>query len=209
MRVLRVRAGDAIELFNGKGQAWRGEISGLARNEVRVLIQESRNTPRPAPRVTLALASLHRDKVWDDVVREATVLGAGRLCIFRAAHSEKPPRIHEKWERVAVEACKQCGCSWLPDFLVAPSLGAVLEGARGESIVIAAMEGPHRPFHTIPSDRDVTYVVGPEGDFSEMEYTQAREAGAVPISLGSHTLRSELAAQVGLTLIQHVLGRMG
>ena len=209
MRVLRARLGDEVELFNGQGHAWHGAIAGLARNEVLVSIGGERFVPHPAPEVTLAQAWLHRDKPIDELVRQATVLGASRICFFRAAHSEKQPRVAEKWERLAVEACKQCGRFWIPAFDVATSLADVLDGAAGQQIVLASMEGPHEPLGNLTRDRGVTYIVGPEGDFSPDELAHAREAGVMPISLGDYTLRAETAAVVGLTLIQHHLGHLG
>ena len=209
MRVLRARLGDEVELFNGQGHAWQGAIASLARNEVLVSIGGERFVPRPAPEVTLAQAWLHRDKPIDELVRQATVLGASRICFFRAEHSEKQPRIAEKWGRLAVEACKQCGRFWLPEFDVATSLADVLEAAAGQQIVLASMEGPHQPLANLSRERPVTYIVGPEGDFSHEEQTRAREAGVLSISLGQYTLRSETAAITGLTLIQHHLGHLG
>ena len=209
MRVLRVRPGDAVELFNGQGHAWFGAITALSRNEVRVSIEETWYTARSESRLTLAQAWLHREKLLDELIRHATVLGVDRILFFRADHSEKKPHIAEKWERLAVEACKQCGRLWLPETEVASSLAEALESVAGDQVVLASMEGPHQAIKTLQTDRPTTFVVGPEGDFSDAEVSQARNAGAIPISLGPYTLRSEMAASTGLTLLQHHLGHLG
>jgi len=209
MRVLRVRTGDAVGLFNGEGYAWTGAITALTRNEVLVSIQETQYTPRPEPTLTLVQAWLHREKLLDDLIRHATVLGVDRILFFRADHSEKKPHIAEKWERLAVEACKQCGRLWLPRTEVAASLAEALDRVGGDQIVLASMEGPHQALKALKTDRPTTFVVGPEGDFSDAESNHARSVGAVPISLGPYTLRSEMAASTGITLIQHHLGHLG
>lgn len=209
LRVLRVRPGQAVELFNGRGYAWAGTVAERGRNEVRVAIDAEHFTPRPAPPVTLAQAWLHRDKLHDDLVRQATVLGAAECCFFRAEHSEKTPRVSEKWDRLAIEACKQCGRRWLPVVTVADSLAAVLDTTGDGVCVLASMDRAHIPLSSLERDRPVTFIVGPEGDFSGPEYTRAHEAGALPLSLGAYTLRSETAALTGLTLIQYHLGHLG
>ena len=209
LRVLRVRRGDPVELFDGKGHAWRGAVAETGKKEVRVELDEVRFVPRPEPGVTLAQAWLHRDKLLDELVSQATVLGVDCIVFFRAEHSEKKPRLNDKWKRLAIEACKQCGRLWIPNFGVTESLADVLAHARDGRVVMACMEPPHQPLASLSADRPVTYLVGPEGDFSAMELAIARGEGAISISLGDYTLRSEMAALVGLTLIQYHLGRIG
>ena len=209
LRVLRVRPGDAVELFDGQGHAWTGVIAELSRNDVSVALSEETFTPRELPGLTLAQAWLHRDKVLDDIVRDATVLGVARISFFRAAHSEKAPKRSPKWTRLMIESCKQCGRPWLPELTLASSLAEVLGQSEGASIAVASMEGPHAPMASIECERPAVYFVGPEGDFSADEMRALRSAGALPLSLGRYTLRSEAAAAVGITLIQHHLGVLG
>ncbi len=208
-RVLRVRSGDAVELFDGQGHTWTASVGVLSRAEVAVEVTGETFTPREQPGLTLAQAWLHRDKVLDELVRDVTVLGVARICFYRAAHSEKPPRYSPKWARLAIEACKQCGRRWLPEITVAANLAEVLERNTSACITVAAMEGPHVPMSSIDAERPVVYLVGPEGDFSTDEMRLLRERGALPLSLGRYTLRSEAAATVGVTLIQHQLGKLG
>lgn len=209
LRVLRVRPGDVVELFDGQGHTWAGTIAGISRNDVSVAISAESFTPREEPGLGLAQAWLHRDKVIDDIIRDATVLGVSRICFFRAAHSEKTPRFSPKWARLMIESCKQCGRPWLPDLSVASSLAEALGQFEGATLAVAAMDGPHVPFSSIERGRPVVYVVGPEGDFSAEEMKAMHGAGALPLSLGRYTLRSEAAASVGVTLIQHHLGALG
>ncbi len=209
LRVLRVRTGDTVELFDGQGQAWTASVGALSRAEVAVEVTGENFTPREQPGLTLAQAWLHRDKVLDELVRDATVLGVARICFYRATHSEKAPRYSPKWARLAIEACKQCGRRWLPEITVTATLSEVLEENEEACLTVAAMEGPHVPVSSIGTTRPVVYIVGPEGDFSTDEMGALRERGALPLSLGHYTLRSEAAALVGVTLIQHQLGALG
>lgn len=209
MRVVRVRQGDPVALFDGQGREWRGIITDLARNDVAVVVESERFEARPSPEVTLVQAWLHRDKLLDEIVRQSTVLGAAEIMFFRADHSEKKPRLSDKWTRLAIEACKQCGRLWLPRISLVDNLSMALERLGDIRSVLARMEGPHLPIARMGTTEPVAYIVGPEGDFSAGEIQRADAAGALPISLGSCTLRAEMAAMVGLTLIQHQLGHMG
>lgn len=209
MRVVRARQGDAVALFDGCGTVAQGTISALNRNEVVVTVASSNYVDRPAPALTLAQAWLHRDKIVDEIVRQGTVLGVAEFLFFRGAHSEKKPKHSEKWERLAIEACKQCGRTWLPRFTVVEDLSEVVAHGAGQCLVVARMEGPHVSLAQAASGSPITYVVGPEGDFSDEELVALDSAHALPVSLGDCTYRAEMAAQVGVTLIQHHLGFVG
>jgi len=208
LRVLRVRTGDAVELFDGQGHAWSGTVGALSRNEVEIEIVGETFTPREQPGLILAQAWLHREKVLDDLVSEVTVLGVERIIFFRASHSEKAPKASAKWTRLSIEACKQCGRRWLPEITLAISLAEVLRQCEGHCIAVAAMEGPHVSFSAVRGEHPVVYCVGPEGDFSVGEMALLRDADALPLSLGAYTLRSEAAAIAGVTLLKHHLGEL-
>jgi 16S rRNA (uracil1498-N3)-methyltransferase len=205
LRVLRVRAGDAVELFDGQGRAWTGTVGTLSRNEVEIEVTGETFTPRERPGLTLAQAWLHREKVLDELISEVTVLGVERVIFFRANHSEKAPKVSAKWSRLSIEACKQCGRRWLPEITLAVSLAEVLSHTQEHCIAVAAMDGPHASFSAVRGERPVVYCVGPEGDFSAQEMQLFQNAGALPLSLGAYTLRSEAAAIAGVTLIKHYL----
>lgn len=209
LRVLRVRTGDIVELFDGQGHAWTAVADTLSRSEVTLEITEESFTPREAPGIALAQAWLHRDKVIDELIRDVTVLGVAAITFFRAAHSEKAPKLSPKWQRIAIEACKQCGRRWLPEIVIQGTLAEVLGQHAGARLAVAAMEGPHESLETLDTSRPVLFVVGPEGDFSPGELELLRERGALPLSLGRYTLRSEAAANVGVTLLQYRLGGLG
>lgn len=198
-----------MELFDGQGHAWTGVVADMSRNDVAIDVHREDFTPRERPGIALAQAWLHRDKVMDDIIRDATVLGVEQLCFFRAKRSEKAPKISSKWPRLMVEACKQCGRRWLPALGVADSVPDVVRQFEGAQLAVAAMDGPHVSFRAVQGERPLVYIVGPEGDFSPEEMAALRAADALPLSLGRYTLRSEAAAAAGLTLIQHHLGFLG
>lgn len=208
LHVVRLRVGDAVALFDGCGVESLARVVELGKRDVRVIVENRHTAARPAPALTLASAWLHRDKVVEEVIRYGTELGVGRFLFFRAARSEKSPRGEEKWTRWAIEACKQCGRLWLPEFTVAGNLADALERATGD-LLIASMELTPCAWADGVRGRDVTLFIGPEGDFTAEETSQALACGARPVSLGAATFRAETAAVVGAALVQHHLGHLG
>ncbi len=208
LRVVRLRLGDEVALFDGHGREILGEVARLGKREVVVRPSSERSQPRLAPEITLALAWLHREKAIEHAVRHGTVLGVSRFRFFRADRSERGARPSPKWTRWAVEACKQCGRLWLPEFEVHDGLDDVLAQAAGE-VLLLAMEGEPVPWGGAVTGKDVTLIVGPEGDFSPEEIAGAAGLGARHVSLGETVFRSEAAATAALTLVQHYLGGLG
>ncbi len=208
LRVARVRDGDAVLLFDGQGREGRGSVQRVDKRDATVWVEELRAVPQPSPALTLAQAWLHREKTIEFIVRHGTELGVAAFVFFRADHSESAPKIDAKWNRLAIEACKQCGRLWLPEFRLADSLGEALEATSGDRL-IAAMDEPAVPWSQALTGGDATVCIGPEGDFSGEEIRVALAMGARPISLGPTVFRSEMAAITAATVIQYEWGALG
>lgn len=208
LHVLRVRPGDSVVLFDGHGREVTGEVASLTRREVVVQVIEERITPPPRFRLTLLQAGLHREKSTDFVIQHGTELGVARFVFFRAQHSERKPVLSEKWQRAAIEACKQCGRLWLPEFSIVGGLEDAVSEAGGP-VLIATKDLHAAPLRTALDGSSVAVLVGPEGDFTDEEIAVAVGAGVTPICLGNATFRSEVAAVVAVALIQYELGELG
>ena len=209
LHVVRLRGGDAIEVFDGAGRAWGATVSAATRHEVRLALSDLREVAAPRMRVTLFQAWLHRDKAVEELIRHGTEIGFARFVFFPSRHSERAPRANDKWRRTAIEACKQCRRAWLPEFETADDLDTALAMAKGTVLFATRDISPTPLSLALKSVNDVSLVVGPEGDFSEEEIETFRVRGAHAISLGDATYRSEVAAILAGTLIQYELGCLG
>ncbi|MBI2422226.1 MAG: 16S rRNA (uracil(1498)-N(3))-methyltransferase [Candidatus Hydrogenedentes bacterium] len=207
-QVARVRAGDEAELFDGLGTVAQARVLEVTRRDVVLSVESWEQMPLPAPGLTLAVAWLHRDKAIEHVIVHGTEVGVRRFVFFRSAHSQKAPKENPKWTRWAVEACKQCGRAWLPEFELRSGIDDVLAEGWGRPVV-AAMEGPHEPLRGVAENGDVVLFIGPEGDFTVEELALLGGCGAAPISLGETTFRSEVAGVLAATLFAHAWGRLG
>jgi 16S rRNA (uracil1498-N3)-methyltransferase len=210
LHVVRVQIGDPVVLFDGQGREIEGTVSRVSRHDASVRCNSDRRVPPPATRLTLLQAALLREKSVEFVVQHGTELGVAHFCFFRAQHSDKPPRDNPKWTRLAIETCKQCGRLWLPTFDTAPDLETAIEHAQGTLLVATNDLEPVAIREALEGKAaSVALLVGPEGDFTPDEVRMAKERGAIPISLGTHTFRSEIAATIGASLILHQLGELG
>jgi len=208
LRVARVRVGDRVALFDGQGREATCEVVEAGPDAVTVSVETRREKPKPLRQLTLGQAWLNREKSIEPIVSRGTELGVARFVFFEGEHSERAPRLNEKWGRLAVESCKQSGRLWLPGFELADDLAGVVAAAGGR-VLIATKDREAVPLkEALGGGGDVLVVIGPEGDFSEAEIQTAVEAGAVPISLGAYTLRSEVAATLAISLIQYELGEL-
>jgi len=212
LHVVRVKAGDRVVLFDGQGREIEGLVSRATHREVVIAPETERRIPPPAVKLTLLQAWLLREKSIEYLIQHGTEIGISHFCFFRGKYSEKAPRPNPKWLQYAIEACKQCGRAWLPTFEVASDLEAALNLVRGP-LLLAAQSLPPIPIsqalrESRKTSEIVTLLVGPEGDFAPEELQLASDNGAVPISLGSATYRSEVAATLAATLILYELGAL-
>ena len=209
LHVVRLRTGDAIEVFDGAGREWEATVTTTSRHEVRLALGNLREHPAPRVPVTLFQAWLHRDKAVEELIRHGTEIGFTRFVFFRSQHSERAPRVNDKWRRTAIEAFKQCRRVWLPTFETADSLDAAFRMVTGRPIVATWNIPPIPVASALERVDEVSLFVGPEGDFDVDEIQIFRQRDAHAISLGDSTYRSEVAAVLSGTLIQYELGHLG
>jgi 16S rRNA (uracil1498-N3)-methyltransferase len=214
--VLRVRDGEVVELFDGCGQTVRVRVSSTGRHTLQ-LTREAPPTCHAPPACRLVLfACISKGKRMDWTIEKGVELGVSRIIpvlsertIVRLDEEGAEGRA-DRWQRVAVEAARQCGTPWLPavdpprPFAAIPPLvaacapvlvAALTPAARPLRQVLAALRTPRPPPVTIG------WFVGPEGDFTPQELDRLQEAGALPVSCGPQILRTETAALWGLCVL--------
>jgi 16S rRNA (uracil1498-N3)-methyltransferase len=215
-RVLRLRAGDSVRIFDGRGREWLGRIATLGRASAAVEIDAPVDPVREPPvQVTVAVGVLKGDQM-DTVVRDATMLGAAAILPLASAHVSVPPRawrsgaVAERWRRVAVASAKQCGRAVVPAIAPVTDFKAALD-ATVERLVMCVepsarmrTAGRHERMKARP--RSALVLIGPEGGWSAEEIALAEARGAVALGLGPRTLRAESAPTVALTALWSMWG---
>ncbi|HZJ16387.1 MAG TPA: 16S rRNA (uracil(1498)-N(3))-methyltransferase [Chthoniobacteraceae bacterium] len=215
--VLRLKEGERIAIFDGQGNEATVEILAATNQRVELRkISQSKSAPL-ACRLTLAQA-IPKGKNMELIVEKATELGAAMIAplisertVVRCDDEEAAAK-KQKWQRVALEAAKQCGQNWLPE-VQTPATLKIFFGAnpKFDLMLIASLQPDARPLKSILAEfgaappQNVLILVGPEGDFTPAEMNLAKAAGCRPISLGPIILRTETAAIYCLSVLAHEL----
>jgi 16S rRNA (uracil1498-N3)-methyltransferase len=207
-----------VTVFDGAGREVMAEIAVAARKGVKLVVQEVRPLTVPAAQLVLAQA-IPKGKTMEMIIEKAVELGVSEIyplltdrTVVRLDGMEAR-RKQEKWQRIAIEACKQCGQNWLPQVRVPLSFGKFLEQQPAVDLsVVAALDPSARKLQDwigqMPTrPQSACVLVGPEGDFTPGELALALGAGFRPWSLGKIILRSETAALYTLSVLGHELGR--
>ena len=208
LRVVRLREDDTVSLFDGMGANATGLLRVTGKRSASALIETVETEPVPPAEVFMAPAWLHRDKPMEEMVRRGVELGVAGFHFWLARHSQRPLGDAERWLRLAVESCKQCGRSRLPVIALHPSLESLVASAGCP--LIAAVPGGTAVAVALPAaPARVALVTGPEGDFSTDELGLLDASGAVRADLGRQILRTEAASIALCTLVLGAYGMMG
>jgi 16S rRNA (uracil1498-N3)-methyltransferase len=213
-RVLRLRIGDAVQIFDGMGNALDATINAI--NGKRVLLgnlQTFMGHQESGLHIVLAQAMCSSDKM-DWVVQKATELGAAEIApvqTHRSVARLSGPRAEkrsEHWRNTAVSACEQCGRNTLPQLRAPQDLGTWLNAQRstpGSKFILLPGGASNLQSQPRPKHR-VTLLIGPEGGFTADEANVSQQAGFIPILLGPRVLRTETAAIAGIAALQTLWG---
>lgn len=205
LRVLRLRANDAVKLFDGRGNEFEALLlpDPADASRCRASIMRGGPVDREARlRITIVQALSAQEKI-DWFLEKAVELGADRIILASAARSvvrlsaARRERRLERCRDIAVGACSQCGRNRLPSIQIVDDLGAALRAAQDASS--RWLFEPSAPAGLKAANGgSVTLAVGPEGGFEDEEVALARSLGYVSARLGQRVLRTETAALAGI-----------
>jgi len=211
-RVLRLRPGDPLILFDDAGGEYAATVDALTRDAVRVTVGEYLDVNRESPlQVTLA-QGISRGERMDVVVQKATELGVRRIVpvlaertVVRLNAAQAANRLRH-WRAIAIAACEQCGRNRLPQITPPMSLQDFLvsDYPAGLRLVLSPEGG--LTARELPASPAVTLLIGPEGGLSDAERSAALAAQFTGMMLGPRILRTETAALAALAVIQQRLG---
>lgn len=213
-RVLRLREGDHVQMFDGEGRECHGVISDLSGKQVVVGDIVRVTTCRESPlQVVLAQALCSSEKM-DWIIQKSTELGAAEIQPLATERSvarlsaERAAKRTEHWQQVAISACEQCGRNVLPVIHPPMDIMAWLQQMRAsESRKYILLPQGATSLQSQPKP-EVTAVllIGAEGGFSPAESDSALLCGFTPIRLGARVMRTETAAVAGLAALQTLWG---
>lgn len=214
-RVLKLRVGDALVLFNGDGSDYAGEVAATGKERVDVALHA--RLPAVAEsglHLTLAQAVGKGDRM-DYALQKATELGVTAVQPLFTKRTEvrlKGERLERRmghWLGVLRSACEQCGRATVPDLLPARGLDEWQE-ADTSAWRLVLDPGSGRTLSELgPPPGPVTILVGPEGGFEDSELRQLKLAACQAVRLGPRVLRTETAGPAVLAALQTLWGDFG
>jgi 16S rRNA (uracil1498-N3)-methyltransferase len=215
-RVLRLRPGDQVRVFDGTGREVIASLAATtARRVTARILGEMPSLPATNFRVALAQV-VPRGPAMDHIVAKATELGVARIVPLEGERSVRRAAAARtsRWIRIVQEAAEQCGRRDLPEIVPATTLDAFLLDHHRETPLLACDASRERQSLTaacrqLRGASSVTLVIGGEGGLSPAEVERLRSHGARLVSLGPRLLRAETAALAALSVLQAMLGDWG
>jgi 16S rRNA (uracil1498-N3)-methyltransferase len=212
-RVLRLRVGEALTLFNGRGGEYAATIEEIRRDTVLVSVLEQRELERESPfQITLA-QGISRGERMDWVVQKATELGVARIAPLFTEHSvvqldeRQAAKKVQHWRSIAIGACEQSGRNRVPEIATPVGLFELLEGhTAGGTALLLSPGAALRIADIAQAGTGATVLIGPEGGLAAAEQEAARKSGFTAVRMGPRVLRTETAAVCALTLLQQKFG---
>ena len=209
--VLRLAAGDAVTLFDGRGTEYPATIVRLGKRHTVVRVAGGRMVDRESPLAVTLVQGLSSGERMDYTIQKAVELGVAYIQPVTAQRSvvrlknERAEKRVAHWQYVVIAACEQCGRNRVPE--VAPLLSfrdwlATLPADGAEARWMLSPQADRRLGETARPTAGVTLLAGPEGGFDDGEIALAQAHRFAALKLGPRVLRTETAALAALAVLQ-------
>lgn len=221
-KVLRMQPGAKLQIVSDDGVSAVAEITAIDSERVSVRCLE-KLAESHEPRVKLVLAQgLAKGEKMDFIIQKAVEMGAYSVIPVAMEHSvvrldgAKAAKKVERWQKIAESAAKQSKRDIVPQVQAVQSMGEMLASCTCQTKIIAyecedrlSLKAALKAAEAAGGISELLLIIGPEGGISESELEQARQAGAVPVSLGRRILRAETAGLVAISAIFYETGDLG
>jgi 16S rRNA (uracil1498-N3)-methyltransferase len=215
-RVLRMRAGDTLVLFDGNGAEYPGTIHDISKKSVSVQLGKADQPGRESPLQITLWHGICRGGKMDYVVQKATELGVRAIQpVFTTRgqfrfDSARAQKRSQHWQKVAISAAEQSGRTLIPEIYAPLGLNDCLQTLQTDfRHLLLDPTGTTGFTQALATSKKITIFTGPEGGFTTEELATAREASFEIVSLGPRVLRTETAPVVALGIAQSIAGDLG
>jgi len=212
LRVLRLKAGESLLLFNGNGKEYRAILEEAGKKQATVLVQDSRQPDRESKlHITLG-QGVSRGERMDFVLQKSVELGVGSITPLWTKRSQvqlSGKRLEKRlnhWRGVIRSACEQSGRVYLAKLNGATKLPDWFSVNRKQSLQLVLDPSASLQLSDLAPAREIRILIGPEGGLQSDEISMAEASGFQRIRLGPRILRTETAALATVAAIQALWG---
>ncbi len=210
-RVLRMRAGDTLVLFNGTGGAFQSTVENITKKTVQVVLERKlQESSESFLKIELG-QTLSRGERMDYAIQKATEVGVTEITPLYSERCEvklNADRLEKRmkhWQQVAISACEQCGRNIVPVIHPPVKLQTWLE-SRTTRLKFVLHHRTEKKLEGYETPESVSLLIGPEGGLTADEIHQAEVSGFSPLALGPRVLRTETAPVAAISLMQYLWG---
>ena len=216
LRVLRLKPGAELRLFDGRGREHRARLTAGASKSAAAEVLDACDAAAESSLRIVLIQGVGRGDRMDLAIQKATELGVAAIVPVLSARSvvrlagARAGRRLAHWQAVAIGACEQCGRATVPEIRPPAGLDAALAALPGDVLRALPDPGAAAAFADLPPpDAGLALLIGPEGGLEAAERRAAEAAGFRPVRLGPRILRTETAAIAAVTLAQGLWGDLG
>ncbi|MCR1933853.1 16S rRNA (uracil(1498)-N(3))-methyltransferase [Clostridium tepidum] len=222
-KVLRLKCGDSININNCQGKEYKGEIEHIDKKSVVVKIINQVEVNNESPLNIYLYQGLPKSTKMDLIVQKSTELGIKEIIPILTERVEVKTTLKEfkkidRWNRIALEACKQCKRTLIPSVKEPLEFNNLLEEIKSMDLIVVPYESKHNYGikslikniqYKKESIKNIGIVIGPEGGFEESEIRALEKIKAETVTLGPRIFRTETAGIVCASIILYELGDLG
>ena len=214
--VLRMKTGEQIEILDGCGHKYSGEIAEFKKNEIIVDLLGNFEVDSELPVKIVLFQGFPKSDKMEQIIQKCVELGVHEIVPVMTSRTivkldeKKSDKKIERFNAISLSAAKQSGRGIIPEVTNVMSFREALEYAKKLDKLIIPYEDAEEMsrtrdvFNSI-KDGSIGVFIGPEGGFSEEEVLAARDIRAVPVTLGKRILRTETAGMAVIAMLGYVL----
>ena len=204
-RVLRVKTGDRLSIFNGDGNNYQGAVVSVTKHQISVLIDSIEPADTESSLNTCLALAVSKGDRFEWAIKKATELGVTSIVPILSQRvdvrlsPERWQKKQEHWQQIVISACEQSGRAAVPEVAAPTTLSQWLSDVEADCKLVLDPEATPHALHDRPAS--IALLIGPEGGLAPSELTLASENGFSSLRLGPRVLRTETAPLVALSIL--------
>jgi len=202
-QVLRMDCGERLQLTDGKGNLTTAVLTNNNKKCCEIQIESIETVPAQPHKITIAISLVKNASRFEWFLEKATEIGVTQIIPLICARTEKQHFRQDRMQGILVSAMLQSKQTWLPVLHPPTKFNEVIAiQADTKWIAHCEMDSEKNQLSAQAKSNNTLILIGPEGDFTSEEITQAKQNFFKPVALGATRLRTETAGMVAVTLLQ-------